>query len=346
MSAHGAAPGAAGAQAPGRTLPNGIAADGSASPAPAASAISRVSSAWLLARSLTRPPAPRQDTAARILNVTAEVYHSDPCDVPTLSASIAHLLVAESPRHAYVAHPRLGGGISIGTRKNPQLAGEILHRLILGKGREIVAIAANDFRTARAQELRDTAFADGRLPILTGELEETAAFAGRVRDRCAALGFPFDGESEVAIEWSEPLADGNVRCRCMMDHVDLEHGRVYDLKRVADANPRRLERTIVENGLDLQAHAYRRALEALRPELVGRVEFTFLFVEADAPHEIVPAVLDGRLREIGELRWQRALRTWRECLTANRWPGYTDGRPALLEAQPWDVAREIGSVDL
>ena len=37
-----------------------------------------------------------------------EEYLSDPCPEPSLSRSIADILMAQSPLHAWCAHPRLG----------------------------------------------------------------------------------------------------------------------------------------------------------------------------------------------------------------------------------------------
>ena len=46
---------------------------------------------------------------AGIHDIPPREYHADPCPAPSLSRSIAKLLVERSPAHAYAAHPRLGG---------------------------------------------------------------------------------------------------------------------------------------------------------------------------------------------------------------------------------------------
>ena len=50
-------------------------------------------------------------SAAGLSTIPSAAYHRDDvgCDAPTLSASIASLLLRDSPRHAYAAHPKLGG---------------------------------------------------------------------------------------------------------------------------------------------------------------------------------------------------------------------------------------------
>ena len=40
-------------------------------------------------------------------DISAEAYHADPAPEPSLSSSVAKILVNLSPAHARIAHPRL-----------------------------------------------------------------------------------------------------------------------------------------------------------------------------------------------------------------------------------------------
>ena len=42
-----------------------------------------------------------------IYGMSEDCYHADPADAPSLSASIAKILIAETPLHAWTAHPKL-----------------------------------------------------------------------------------------------------------------------------------------------------------------------------------------------------------------------------------------------
>ena len=42
-------------------------------------------------------------------NVTAKDYHADCCESVSLNSTIAKILVSQSPKHAWLKHPRLGG---------------------------------------------------------------------------------------------------------------------------------------------------------------------------------------------------------------------------------------------
>ncbi len=106
--------------------------------------------------------------AANILNVTEAAYHADPCDRPSLSHSIAHTLVSESPRHAWIEHPRLGGNRErVSTRAMDD--GAILHRLLLGEGAGFEMVMADDWRT----KLRGRR--SGAMNIASAELLECSA---------------------------------------------------------------------------------------------------------------------------------------------------------------------------
>src|SRR6185503_15222345 len=105
-----------------------------------------------------------------ILNCSIDEYHNDPCETPSLSASIAKLLIDKSPMHAHAAHPRFGGEKYESSAA--QDAGTLIHRLLLGAGKDIETIDADDYRTNAAKAARDAAKAAGRIPVLTRVLEE------------------------------------------------------------------------------------------------------------------------------------------------------------------------------
>ena len=277
--------------------------------------------------------------SARVLDVTADEYHADPCAEPSLSSSIAKILADKSPAHAYHAHPRLGGGTH--TPSPAQSLGTVLHRLVLGKGATVAVLDFPDYRTKAAREARDAATAAGHTPILAEEAGEMVATAKIIGERLADLGVQLTGQSEVAVEWREPvfMTDGaTVQCRAMFDHVFMDSGLIFDLKKTVSAHPGDLAKTITSYGYDIQHAAYTSAMRALRPELAGRETFTFLFCEIEPPFAVTPVRLTGEFRELGERRWQRAVRTWHECTTRGRWPAYADG-VVEVSPTPWALAQ-------
>src|SRR5690606_13896394 len=130
-----------------------------------------------------------------------------------------------------------------------------------------------------AQEARDAAREAGKTPVLERKFAELDAAAKRIRANIASFGIELDGRSEGAIEWLEPGDVGEVLCRGMLDHLVLERATIIDLKTIRSADLRTCSRHAVELGYDIQAAAYTSAIEKLRPELAGRVDYLWLFVE-------------------------------------------------------------------
>lgn len=278
---------------------------------------------------------------AKLLKVTDEEYHADPCPEPSLSQSTASVLVGRSPAHAWLQHPRLGGVRSEATRE--MNVGTLVHAELLGTKSPACVIRRPDYRTKVAQEERDAAVAMGLVPILEREWERVQTAVTALRPKLEALGIRFSGESEVAVQWEEHFLDGTrVYCRGKADHVLRAENRIIDVKKTVSAHPGDVARALISYGYDIQRAAYVRAFEALYPDMAGRTEFVFAFVEVEPPYEVTPAVLDGPLREIGEARWERACALWARCLKTNRWPGYAEGI-VTLEAPGWAVAKELGT---
>lgn len=270
---------------------------------------------------------------ARILDVSETEYHADPCATPSLSKSIAKVLLAESPLHAWTLHPRFGGEANEGDDSDADdtdalKRGKLIHKLLLGKGADVEIVKADSFRKKFARQLRDQAIEAGRVPMLAHKYDDLVSAGETIKANLHTefgidLGDP-EGESEVAIEWIEDGAHGPIICRCRMDRVHLNSGLILDVKTIHSAHPDVCGKQAVEYGHDIQDAAYRRALEALRPELAGRTEMLFLNVEVEPPYAMYPGPLDGELRELGRRRWDRAIFLWEECLRTGRWPAYTN----------------------
>src|ERR1700677_3058420 len=103
---------------------------------------------------------------AGIHNLSAEVYHADPCVKPSLSSSIANVLLQQSPLHAWMAHPRLNPNFQRESDSRADI-GSIAHAIFLERDEsKIVIVQANDWRTNLAKQARDDAHAQGKYAIL------------------------------------------------------------------------------------------------------------------------------------------------------------------------------------
>lgn len=264
---------------------------------------------------------------AQILDISPDEYHAR----SGLSSTIAKTLIARSPLHAKAEYRRRAATKEMDV-------GNVVHRLVLGKGRDFEALDFGDYKTNAAKTARDAARKAGKTPVLVEAFARANTTAEAIRAGLADRGIVLDGESEVAIEWNEESAHGPVQCRGMLDHVWLTRGVIVDLKVTHDAAPTSVERTSENLGYGIQSAAYTRALTAFDPSLAGRVDFLFVFAEPEEPYAINVCRPDGMFRELGERRWLRAVSTWAECLATDTWPAY--GATNNLSCPAWALARE------
>lgn len=270
-------------------------------------------------------------------DMPAADYFADPCDVPSLSSSIANVLDYQSPAHAWSRHPRLGGVARRATKSLED--GSLTHALLLGSGKGIKVVDAPDFRTKAAQVIRDQARLDGEVPVLTKDYESATKTAETIRQRMADVGIVLSGKRELTAFWTETTESGaKVQCRGQMDHVELPI--VHDIKSIRSAHPLVCRRHVESYGYSIQRAAYVSAVEHIRPDLAGRVDFIFVFYEIEPPFAVTPVRLSGAFRELGERAWQRAVGRWEECLRTNTWPAYAD-KVIEIEPSPGALSRDL-----
>lgn len=280
--------------------------------------------------------------SARILTCSEDDYYADAgSDVPRLSQSIANVIVQQSPRHAWTAHPRLGGVRSKSTRAMDD--GSVISALLLGKGADIEICNFDAFRSNDAKAQRDAALAAGRIPVIASNFEALARSAEGIR--ASLLEFNIDltgGEAEMAIEWTEKGLHGPVLCRGKLDLLVSKRGQIFDWKKTKSAEPRDCARSMITYGYDVQDVAYRRAVAQLLPDLAGRIDMVFLFAEEEPPYAVTPIRASGMMRQLGEMKWDRAVATWEQCLLNNRWPSYVD---SVTDVDPpaWAITEEMGA---
>src|SRR3979411_2799004 len=76
-------------------------------------------------------------------DVQAADYHADPCERPSLSSSIAKILIEKTPRHAWTAHPWLNPNF-VPKQDSKFDLGSAVHELMLGKGVGYTVIEATN----------------------------------------------------------------------------------------------------------------------------------------------------------------------------------------------------------
>lgn len=261
------------------------------------------------------------------LNYDVDAYYSDPLPAPSLNQSLIPDLLDRSPYHMAFKHPRLnpyGGEATMGTKA--AWLGSAVHRLALGRGREISAIRYPDYQSGSAREARDLAIANGRIPVLERELVKAQDMAVILKRQIHEA---LDGaayETEVVIAWREVTADGEVWCRMMIDVWSAETGIALDPKALrTPAMPEPFGRNAAESGYDLQASFGRRGLETILPAMAGRIRFANLVVESFAPHGAQMMELGPTSRSIADWKVGYAIAKFGYCLHRRSWPSYPKG---------------------
>lgn len=276
-------------------------------------------------------------------DVPADRYHNDPCPTPSLSASVAKLVLSSALK-GWQAHPRLGGGLEEDEDEPdaPRARGSIVDQLIFGGGPEIVECDFKDWRKKVAKEAREEAYARGALPVLAHKLakyrEAAEAIKATLTAKLARNGYEnvFEmGRSQVTMIWKSP-AGGYRRGRTdyLLLLPDWEAPTSYlilDLKNSYDASPAGAERSMNNFDAQIQRASYVDGIETLFPQLTGRGEMWFMFAEHTPPFDGTINRCSGEGRELGEHQWRRAGRTWDECVAKDVWPGYPD---TVLDVAP------------
>lgn len=256
-----------------------------------------------------------------IHTIPSEEYHADPCEAPSLSASLAHLLVNTTPLHAWCAHPRLNPGFQREEKHEFDL-GNVAHLLILeGTSERVRVIEADSWRKKETQEQRDEARAEGFIPLLEKDYERVDAAVSAIRTQLMARSDSpplfSAGKPEQTLVWEER----GVWCRARLDWLHDDHSAIDDLKTTTrSANPIAwANRTAWSIGSDIQVAFYLRGMK----HLTGKEpQFRYVLAETAPPFGISVVSLAPTALELGQAKVERALEKWRECLRTDNWPGY------------------------
>jgi hypothetical protein len=265
-------------------------------------------------------------TSGIYTDMSAGAYFADPCPAPSLTQSICKVLLDRSPAHARLAHPRL----------NPDwrddddgydralAVGNAAHRIVLGRGKEVVIIEANDFRTNEAKSARAAAVAKGKVAILAKHHKAVTELAAELRRQLDGMGLDRAfregcGDAEVVIAWNE----GGIWFRSMLDWIDRSAPIYLDLKTSGlSAAPHAVPSTMANAGWAIQAAFQERGLDIVDPANAGRRRFLFAMAENEPPYALTVNELSEAVMTIGRKQVDYAVRIWRECLETNHWPTY------------------------
>ena len=282
---------------------------------------------------IIKPTTLRIDKPGAYPDIGEDDYHGDPVVVPSLSASIAHILVEQTPRHALVSHARLNPDL-VRERAEHLDIGDGLHALLLEGRDKFHIIGADSFRTDAAKAERAWAWENGRLPILADKFPAIEAMLEAARGQIAAhedLRVAFsDFEPEVTLIWCEGEGEDRVWFRCRLD-AKPRFGNIYpDIKTSGSSvAPGPYQRHAYDYGYDLRAAFYRRGIRAVLG--VPNPIYALVAIEKKEPYALAVYDFDAEAMHIADQKVEMAIARWRWCMKNNRWPGY---RKHMLSLEP------------
>jgi hypothetical protein len=250
-------------------------------------------------------------------------YFADCCPTPSLTQSIAKILLERSPLHAWHAHPRLNPDYRHDDDTKFDV-GNIAHALLIGRGKDLVVLDFDDWRTKAAKEAREAAAADGKLAVLGKKFAIARAMADAAHEGLNLVGCgdafkPENGNGEIVVAWQE----GPLWFRTMIDWAFTDHRLNYDLKTTGSSvAPHMIDRLMVTAGWDIQAAFQERGLDAVDPTNAGRRTFRFVAQEDEPPYALTVCELSEDVMTMGRKKADHAIRIWNDCMARNLFPAY------------------------
>lgn len=258
---------------------------------------------------------------------------------PTLNSSLANRLIDRSARHAYARHPKYGGlAPDVNDAMN---IGSAAHAMLL-EDRDIIAtIPYDDWRTARAKEMREEATAARQIPLLRRDADAVRAMVEVARlklDLCPDLEGLGPTDSELTLVWEEERFIGTAWLRARPDLMSRDRTILISYKTTrSPANPDRYVRTITDAGHHVQAAFEIAGVEAVFGTRV--THYVWLVQEVEPPFACSLIGLSSQMRHLATARMDVAIDKWIGCQASREWPGYPE-RICYVDPPAWAM-REI-----
>jgi PDDEXK-like domain of unknown function (DUF3799) len=250
-------------------------------------------------------------------------YHDDPAPLPSLSSSIANVLLNESPRHAWTLHPKLNPHYARVEEEKFDI-GTVVHALLL-EGSDRAAIGEwDEWRTNAAKAWVAETRAAGRIPLRAKDGARVIAIVASVRNELEQIiadpPLLQDGVPESVHVWEE----SGIWMRAKLDWLRSDVSAIDDLKTTSrSADPQMYAQRLYKTGGDLQAAFYRRAVAQA---FGADAPFRWIVVETNPPYAVSAITPAADVLALGEAKVEYAIARWRRLLaeygTAGPWPAY------------------------
>lgn len=262
-------------------------------------------------------------------DIDAAVYHRDPdlLPAPSISSSGLKTLLNRSPRHYWFDSP-LNPDRPPEQEKAHFAVGKAAHDMLLLSDRwpQCYHVLPEGFSFAKTKAMADEiaeaeAARDAGMVLLTQDQAATVeACAASLRANEFAAAALTNGESEVTLAWQD--SETGVWLRARPDFLPHKRRIIPDLKTAADASPKAFQRAIDAHGYHQSAALYCDGIKAIFG--AAPAHWLHVVMEKEPPH--VVSLYELPPEDIERGRWlnRKAIRLFADCLSADRWPGYSD----------------------
>jgi hypothetical protein len=255
-------------------------------------------------------------------DLTDEEYFAGPLAQASLSSTgVRELLVCPAKFRHNQQHPRPPKAVFD--------EGHAFHRLVLGKGPELVTVDFEEWRTKAVKELVADIRAAGKVPLKPSQMAMVDDMADALAAHPVAPKLLTGGEPEKTLIWVDEAT--GVLCRAKADW--LRPDGVVDVKSCDKADTDSLSKSVWNWGYYIQAAFYLRGFRACFPGV--EPFFAFIATEKDAPYLTQVFQLSDRALAYGDRRCTEALERYRDCTAADAWPGYPSDEIAEIDLPGW-----------
>ena len=284
--------------------------------------------------------------------ISAEDYHGrEICDAPSISSSGLKTIIEKSPLHYWWNSP-LNPNRPAEDSKRHFAIGKAAHDILLLESRwpERYHVLPEGFNAnatkaqADAIAARDEAAAAGLTVLRAEDAALAEAMAAALRRNRFAMAALTNGLPEQTLACKD--RETGVWLRARPDF--LPHKRLFipDLKTAADASPEGFRRAMAAHGYHQSAALYLDVIEGVfgeRPQA-----FFFVVIEKEAPHCVALYQIPEDDIQRGRMLNRKAIQTFADCLSRDRWPGYADDVTPLplpaWEQRKIDAAADAGEL--
>lgn len=284
--------------------------------------------------------------------ISAEDYHGrEICDAPSISSSGLKTIIDRSPLHYWWNSPLNPNRPAESTKRHFAI-GKAAHDILLLESRwpERYHVLPATFNARATKEQaaqhaeRDAAIEAGMTILRHEDAQVAEAMAAAIRRNKFAAAALTNGQPEQTLAWQDK--ETGVWLRARPDFLPAKRLFIPDLKTAADASPDAFRRAMASFGYHQSAALYMDGIEAVfgqRPSA-----FFFIVVEKEAPHCVALYQIPEDDIHRGRMLNRKAIQTFADCLSRDRWPGYADDVTPLplpsWEQRQIDQAAEAGEL--